>query len=220
MSDYQKFLGFLGAPLQPEELLKPFQAFETRAKTVQQKLGTKSYLLYRYLEKMLSIQTHRYFYEATDDGFEACADTLRFCNTIVKGKPVSAEDSELRTIAMEYYEKDLKKYQDQCTRSALLHLHVFHSYIECENAIYYDNFAQGLDRSKDCHLLLEYYDDMKNELGGEAELIELQESLQKAFFPITFMQAYTQSAVNTLADHLMMRDDETAKTIIQLFLEA
>ena len=220
MSDYQKFLGFLGTPLQSEELLKPFQAFETQAKSVQQKLGTKSHLLYRFIEKMFSIQTHRYFYEATDDGFEACADTLRFCNIITKGKPVSAEDSELRTIAAEYYENDLKKYQNQSTRSALLHLHVFHSYIEHASAAYHENFAQGLDRSKDCHLLLEYYDDMKNELGGEAALNGLQECLQKAFFPISFMQAHTQSAVNALADHLIMRDDETSKTIIQLFLEA
>ena len=38
--------------------------------------------------------------------------------------------------------------------------------------------------------------------------------------PPQHMQAYTQSAINALADHLVTRDDETSKTIIQLLLES
>lgn len=220
MNDHQRFLEFLGTPLQSEELLKSFRDFAAQAKNVQQKLGAKNYLLYRYLEKMLALQTHRYFYDASDEGFEACAKTLRFCNAITEGKPTSEEDTELKTRAIEFYEHNLKKHQDQRTRSALLHINMFPSYIERESANYLDNLVKGLDKSVDYRKTLEYYNEMKNELGGEAELIELHESLEKAFYPVTFMQAYAQSAVNALADHLVTRDDETSKTIIQLLLEA
>ena len=218
MQDYQNFLGFLGSPLQSEELQAHFQAFVTQAKSILSKLGDKDYLLYRYLEQFFSLQTHRNYYNATDDGFEACARAMRFCNAITKGKPVCEEDIELKAFATEHSEKT--KNQEQNTRSTLLLWHVFSQFIQPQSVAYYDELVNDLSIKLDARRVEDYYNDMKSVLGGDTELIKLQECMKKAFFPVTFMQAFNQSAINGFVGHLVDRDDETSKPIIQLILEA
>lgn len=134
---------------------------------------------------MFTTQAHRYIYNATDDGFEACAETLRFCNAIAGGKPVNNNaDAELIASAVEYGER--LKNQERSTRSTLLLWQVFCQCIQRQSIAYHEKLVYELDTTLDSKRIERYYDEMKDILGGESELIAFHDCLRNAFFPITF----------------------------------
>ncbi len=193
---------FLMGEMYFEELEATYQAFWGLAADIRVQLGTSKALLDSYLEKLLAV-TNR-IYSASE---VAQSEQL--------SKDKRAQIAKL--VDKEYLQQYPLPYSTPHTQTAVYLSESYHQIIgvllaNYNKAVMTEETQAILSQANDL------YESIVGIIGGEQDMIKLNELFSKHFLRYPLVESYAQAAINCLIETLLERDPESDGTILQLLL--
>lgn len=182
------------------------------AAEIRGQLGSKGYLMDKYLSLILEAANQILCHDAANEGFEAGSELRRFCTTETsESHPFFEKAKEL----MENHPLDFQERTTKCDiYFSLLADEFLASVLEEQASGWNDSIRKDLD--------VIYLRDLFRNISsvvGEDKMEELNLLIKQRFFRVSPADAFAQGFTNDLLYCLNHRDVETGKLVWQLIGE-
>jgi hypothetical protein len=200
-----------------EKLRNDMEGFFKLSDEIRRELGKKGYLLDKYIAILLEGMNETLLYEAAEEGFMALSRFRNFCLLVMDGK-ADCSDHPLYEKVKEYIDSNPLNYQEKHVRLDFYCI-ALHGCFSEHAAEEYASLQYELQGSVfDIVSLRELYTEISALTGGE-QMEKLNFLMRRRFLMVTPMTGFIQGMTGGLLYSLTYRDDETFKTVAQLWLD-
>lgn len=217
MNIFEKETDILGAASAAGELKDAYLGFLKQADDIRTKLGSRSYLLDKYLSYLFDAINETLAYNAASEGFDVCAILRGMCAGILRGESKHTDHPYFEQ-AKAYIDAHPLRYQEITTRVSMYQAVLIDGFYE----IACKEFATEISAPRctfDACDLNDLYGKICELLSGGEAMETLNQFFRRRFLPATAMTMFLQGAANQLIYSLEYRDRETAKQVFQLLLD-
>ncbi len=217
MNIFREFKDILGleSAAQP---VRSLQEFFTLAGEIRAKLGSKVYLLDRYLSYLLGAATEVMCEEAATNGFSAGREVHMVCHDVPDGGHEQANHA-LHAAAKAYLDTHPLLFQEPITRSDILVVTMMDEYMRMSLARYTTCAGYKLMAVADMTHVEQLFEDISGIIGDVAPVERLNLLFRERFLAVPAMSAFEQGLTHDPLYCLNHCDPETSRQVFQLTLD-
>jgi hypothetical protein len=182
------------------------------------RLGVRKHLIDEYVCAVLEALDVMDMRTAAENGAAAFLSLRCACLAVMDGK-TDYFDEDTYEIAKKYINGHPLKYRDNATRLGLYCMALVGEVMKLRGGDYY--FYQRQKQLKICNLdkIRGLYYDLCAALGGEQDLEQLNLLIRQRFLHADTSNGFMQGVTDELLKHILRRDPETGKPVVQLWID-
>ena len=193
------------------------QLFE-QANTIRKRLNSQAYLFDNYLSYLFKAADSAVAYCASSDGFDTQCELRIMCRDIIDGRERYKNHPYFEHVKA-YIEAHPLDCREAATKESLYVVALAHDFLEAVAKQFYEEQRRELARILDINEVRELHQKIRELLGSEKEIENIDRLFRQRFLLITPIAGYLQGLTDDLLYELTYRDRKSSKMVFQILLD-